>query len=52
MHTVVEELFHPRTGGVYQAASLPGVFLAGIDIFRFDNPQTVFTTSGGGASTG
>ena len=50
MHPVVEELFHPRAGGVNQAARLPAIFFAGIDIFRFHNPQAVFAASRGGAS--
>ena len=51
MHPLVEELFHPRAGGVHQAARLPGVFFAGIDIFCFHNPQAVFAASRRGTST-
>ena len=52
MHAVVEELLHPRAGSVHQAARFPAEFLAGIDVFRFHNPQAVFTTGRGRAGTG
>ncbi len=52
MHAVVEELFHPWAGGIDQTTRLPGVLFTGIDIFSFNNPQTVFTASGGSASAG
>ena len=52
MHAVVEELLHPRAGSVHQAARFPAEFLAGIDVFRFHNPQAVFTTGSGRAGTG
>lgn len=49
MHPFVEELFDPRAGGVNQTARLPGKLLAAINIFGFDNPQTVFTFCRDGA---
>ena len=52
MHALVKELFHPRAGGVHQAARFPAELLAGIDIFRLDNPQAVFTAGRGRASAG
>ncbi|CNT79103.1 Uncharacterised protein [Salmonella enterica subsp. enterica serovar Bovismorbificans] len=52
VHPFVEELFDPRSGGVNQSARLPDIFFTGVDIFRFDNPQAIFPTSGGCASTG
>ena len=52
VHAVIEELLHPRAGGVHQTARFPAELLAGIHVFRFHNPQTVFTTRGGGAGTG
>ena len=51
MHPVVEKLFHPRAGSINQAARLPCIFFAGIDIFRFHNPQAVFAASRRGTST-
>ena len=52
MHPVVEELLHPRAGGVHEAARLPAIFFAGIDIFCFHNPQAVFAASRSGTSPG
>ena len=43
VHPLVEELFDPRAGRVNQTARLPGELFTAINIFRFDNPQTVFT---------
>ncbi len=43
VHPVVKELFHPWTGRVHQATSLPAEFLTAVDIFCFDDPQAVFT---------
>ena len=51
MHPVVEKLFHPRAGSINQAARLPCIFFAGIDIFRFHNPQAFFAASRRGTST-
>ncbi len=42
MHPFVKEVFDPRAGRIDQTTGLPGEFLAGIDIFRLDNPQAVF----------
>ena len=54
MHAFVEEMFHPRAGGVNQAARVPGEFFAAIDIFRFHHPQAVFAfcrdSAGAGAN--
>ena len=52
VHTVIEELFYPRAGGVHQTARFPAELLAGIHVFRFYNPQAVFAACGGRAGTG
>jgi hypothetical protein len=42
MHPFVKEVFDPRAGRIDQTTGLPAEFLAGINIFRLDNPQAVF----------
>ena len=43
MHPVIKELLNPWAGGIDQTACLPAKFFPGVDIFRFNNPQSVFT---------
>ncbi|MNZ72680.1 hypothetical protein D3C78_910660 [compost metagenome] len=43
LQTIVEEVFHPWTGGVHQALGAPGKGFATVDVDRFHHPQAVFT---------
>ncbi|MOA44072.1 hypothetical protein D3C78_1663000 [compost metagenome] len=47
LQAIVEEMFYPWAGGVYQAFGAPGKGFAAVDVDGFHHPQAIFAPGAG-----